>query len=287
MATNPCRYILKKEGVAEKDWPVFKSKEALATHLNKTPTLIKAIQGDTQNVTGVPSPVREGQTIEQTQPIEGTGAEAISPSGILEKQEIDFENAPQLTPEQETAHGAEFDAALSQVKEAAPDLSEDDSDYAAFLVQNDVPIGEAIEYTRNTPDNERSQTGNITVNGEVQPVVTEGEQQGVQPAANVKPSEGEIEVKTQANETEKTEVTATTEGGENMREANRKEPAEIFTQVDEAINKTGVEATTARRELKEKFGTDNYQKAIKITREFEKITTRLEAEGKIKIKCPS
>ena len=60
----------------------------------------------------------------------------------------------------------------------------------------------------------------------------------------------------------------------------------IFTQVDDAINKTGVEATAARRELKEKFGTDNYQKAIKITREFDKITDRLEAEGKITKKCP-
>lgn len=46
MATNPCRYILKQEGVAEKDWPVFKSKEALATHLNKTPTLVEALKSD-------------------------------------------------------------------------------------------------------------------------------------------------------------------------------------------------------------------------------------------------
>jgi PHP family Zn ribbon phosphoesterase len=60
----------------------------------------------------------------------------------------------------------------------------------------------------------------------------------------------------------------------------------IFSQVDDAINKTGVEATTARRAMKEKFGIDNYQKAIKITREFDKITDRLDAEGKITKKCP-
>jgi len=90
MATNPCRYILKQEGVAEKDWPVFKSKEALATHLNKTPTLIEALKG-------------------------------------------------------------------------APNL------------------------------NERTPTGNIVVNGEVQPIVTEGEQQGVQAAANVGAGQGEAE----------------------------------------------------------------------------------------------
>jgi len=67
---------------------------------------------------------------------------------------------------------------------------------------------------------------------------------------------------------------------------NEQQSSEIFAQVDDAINKTGVEATTARRALKEKFGADNYQKAIKITREFDKITDRLDAEGKITKKCP-
>jgi len=88
----------------------------------------------------------------------------------------------------------------------------------------------------------------------------------------------------QINETKTTEPAPA--GRQDSGKTVSKESAEVIAEVDAAIQKTGVEATQARREIKEKYGAEKYQKAVKITREFEKIITRLENEGKISKKCP-
>lgn len=56
--TKGCRYILKQQGVPEKDWPVFKSKDALATFLNQTPTLKTALET-------APATISKTETVEQ------------------------------------------------------------------------------------------------------------------------------------------------------------------------------------------------------------------------------
>lgn len=264
-----CKYRLKDSD----QW--FKSKEALATSLNVTPGLKEAVakfenevgKTDMESVTAwieknktgnnvetnerrLAGSVGEGETTEQAQPVEGTGAETIGANrNVQSNEEVDFDSAPLSTIEEEIASEEEFDAAIAQVKELAPDLSEEDQDYAAFLVQNEVPIDEAIEYTRNTPDAQR-----------------------------IKPYE--------ENANEKVASENNAEAGQTGVESFGGKPNEIFAATDTAIGKSGVEATAARREIKEKYGAEKTAKAIKITREFEKIISRLEAEGKIKKVCP-
>lgn len=71
------------------------------------------------------------------------------------------------------------------------------------------------------------------------------------------------------------------------KEVERGNISESLTAIDPILEmKSGPEAVAARREYKEKYGKDTYEKAVKITRNFDKIVERLENEGKIKKKCP-
>jgi uncharacterized protein YidB (DUF937 family) len=90
------------------------------------------------------------------------------------------------------------------------------------------------------------------------------------PVANTK-EENPVEGATVAETTESTSKPAP-------------EKSTIFTEVDEAVETKGQEAISKRNALKAKYG-DNYRKAIKITKDFEKIVQRLEKEGKITKKC--
>lgn len=244
-----CKYYYNNSEYSEEEFrQILSDGELLSLFNNKT------LNYDKTYKQRVSSFIEKRQTIEQAQPVEGTGAEAAPTSGILQgSQEVDFENAPTSTIEEEMAAEEEFDTAVSQVKELAPEFSEDDLDYAASLVQMGVEPGEAIEFTRNTPEESRM--------------------------AN----ETEVE-KIEANETEVTKTVEPT--GQVGRQTTGEKSAEIFTEADTAIGKSGVDATTARREMKEKYGAEQTKKAIKITREFESIVNRLEKEGKLKKVCP-
>ncbi len=181
-----CKYKLKDSD----QW--FKSKEALATHLNKTPTLQTAIDEAAQIADTLPdgqisTPIAEGEPQGVQAPVDVT-------TGAGETQVVD---------------------PLSDFKQIVNESSSPEEAFQKVSEIQGVP-SETAQLFRETYD----------------PNGTKSQQEAFETFYN--------EVKTQSNEAEKTEVTATTEGGENMREANSQEPNEIFTQVDDAINKTGL-----------------------------------------------
>lgn len=64
------------------------------------------------------------------------------------------------------------------------------------------------------------------------------------------------------------------------------EPTEVFTEIDTIIDLKGPDAVAARKDFKEKHGAEVYDKARRITREFDTIVNKLESEGKLKKVCP-
>lgn len=64
------------------------------------------------------------------------------------------------------------------------------------------------------------------------------------------------------------------------------EPTEVFTEIDAIIDLKGPDAVAARKDFKEKHGAEVYDKARRITREFDTIVNKLESEGKLKKVCP-
>jgi hypothetical protein len=60
----------------------------------------------------------------------------------------------------------------------------------------------------------------------------------------------------------------------------------VFADIDAAMEARGTAATEARAAAKETHGKENTDKAIRITREFDKIVKKLENEGMLTKKCP-
>jgi GNAT superfamily N-acetyltransferase len=58
-----------------------------------------------------------------------------------------------------------------------------------------------------------------------------------------------------------------------------------LSEMDKALELKGTESTTARNQIKEKYGKKMYDDLLKVTRNFEKIITELESQGKITKKC--
>lgn len=259
---------------------IFGSKDEVMEFLNRTPSLIEAkaaleaelgdvgareafdwvrqtIEDDTKNEQRVSSDLGIGESPIQTEPIEGGGPEKAETSGILQTQE-----EVTATPEEESASEQEFAAAVQQVAEVDPELSEEDADFAAALVQEGVDAQEAVEYVRSTPEEQR----------EAPEVVAEEATEA--PAAQ-----------TQEGETTKTQLEQAVEPAESPVKTE-KNWTEQVSEIDRILELKGPEATAARREFREKYGKEEYEKAVKITRNFESIVKRLEDEGKIKKKCP-
>ena len=200
-----CKYKLKDSD----QW--FKSKEALATHLNKTPTLQTAIDEAAQITDTLPdgqisTTIAEGEPQGIQAPVDvttGTGE-------VIGKQSDDLKESERVVYDREpTAEDGVYKIL-------------GDPNNTIYRVNPNT--GRIQEYSDGLWSNTAS---NAIARGTAR---KEGFQKIKDPSAKTE----------QSNEAEKTEVTATTEGGENMREANSQEPNEIFTQVDDAINKTGL-----------------------------------------------
>lgn len=78
----------------------------------------------------------------------------------------------------------------------------------------------------------------------------------------------------------------TTPVGQVGSETTVAEPTEVFTEIDTIIDLKGPDAVAARKDFKEKHGAEVYDKARRITREFNDIVEKLESEGKLKKVCP-
>lgn len=61
---------------------------------------------------------------------------------------------------------------------------------------------------------------------------------------------------------------------------------DVFADIDKALSLKGPESAAARKEFREKYGKEMYDRAIEITRNFDKIVEQLENQGKLKKKCP-
>lgn len=68
--------------------------------------------------------------------------------------------------------------------------------------------------------------------------------------------------------------------------APSKAKASVFADIDAAMEARGTAATEARAAAKETHGKENTDKAIRITREFDKIVKKLEKDGMLTKKCP-
>jgi hypothetical protein len=60
----------------------------------------------------------------------------------------------------------------------------------------------------------------------------------------------------------------------------------LLTKVDAAVESKGAEGRAAREAIKQEFGQEAYDKAVKVTNNFEGIIKNLEEQGKIKKICP-
>ncbi len=65
-----------------------------------------------------------------------------------------------------------------------------------------------------------------------------------------------------------------------------KESVPLLKRIDEAVEAKGAEGREAREAVKEEFGKDQYEKALKVTKNFDSIIKQLEQQGKIKKICP-
>ena len=106
------------------------------------------LKDDTKNQEGLPSSQRAGQAPVEAGPIQGTGTEEVTPSGVVQEQEVDFDGAPELTPDESESMRAEYDNAMSQVLEVDDTLSPEDTDLATSFVQQGATPQEAVQMVR-------------------------------------------------------------------------------------------------------------------------------------------
>jgi hypothetical protein len=215
-----------------------------------------------------------------------------------------------LTNEAPTEGKNNYDAKVDEVKVAHPDLSDDDADLVVSIAEShDVSVDEAKDMVVNNKPSEGEEVKlPPLINGGMERVMVFQGGEWVQKVGGITTQVGQ-NVKEQAQEafmaenqsattTEgkpaKVEAAQTQEGvGEQMDESpvfNEKngtnEAVTIFADVDEALAAKGQETVEKRAAVKEKHGDKTYKRAVKITREFDKIITRLEQEGKITKECP-
>jgi hypothetical protein len=110
------------------------------------------LKDDTKDKEGLPSSQRTGQAPVQAGPVQGTGTEEVAPSGVVQEQEVDFDGAPELTPEEAELMSAGYDNAMSQVLELDDTLSPEDTDLAASFVQQGATPQEAVQMVRDEKD---------------------------------------------------------------------------------------------------------------------------------------
>lgn len=60
----------------------------------------------------------------------------------------------------------------------------------------------------------------------------------------------------------------------------------LIEEIDNVLDQKGVDATMSRRQFKEKYGSSAYERAVKVTRNFNQIIENLEKEGIVKKQCP-
>jgi predicted transcriptional regulator len=107
--------------------------------------------------------------------------------------------------------------------------------------------------------------------------IAEAKANEVSPQAEAKPAE-EVAPQVPVAEVAKAEVPVV--------EQASKAKASVFVDIDAAMEARGTAATEARAAAKETHGKENTDKAIRITREFDKIVKKLENEGMLTKKCP-
>jgi len=128
------------------------------------------LKDDTKNQEGLPSSQRAGQAPVEAGPVQGTGTEEVTPSGVVQEQEVDFDGAPELTPDESESMRAEYDNAMSQVLEVDDTLSPEDTDLATSFVQQGATPQEAVQMVRD--EKESISAASEPVMQEVQEEVT-------------------------------------------------------------------------------------------------------------------
>jgi hypothetical protein len=62
--------------------------------------------------------------------------------------------------------------------------------------------------------------------------------------------------------------------------------AQFLDDLDAALSASGRDATELRRDLKQKYGADKVDKAVRVSREIEKIIAKQESDGSVTKICP-